>query len=89
MFWSTNTSTNETNTMKNSEFDNWCKSEVKKLTGSTDTSLLLSCLNMESSAKIREFIRDLYGSKPEVSNFATEFIRRKEKSLNQKKKGKK
>lgn len=60
------------------------------IAGHTDISLLVSCLSLDSSAKIREFIRDLYGSKPEVSNFATEFIRRKDKmNNNERKRGKK
>jgi len=48
-----------------------------KLIGSDDTTLMQFCMTLESAADVREYIREYMGSTPEVSAFASEFIKRR------------
>lgn len=61
-----------------SEMADWCQSHLKKITGSDDMTLALFCMSCESNVEIREYMASYLGSTPQVSAFATEFIRRKE-----------
>lgn len=54
----------------------WCCSQVKKLGGTTDMSILQFCTTLEDPSEIRELIAGTLGSTPGVSAFATEFIKR-------------
>ena len=61
----------------------WAVDQLKNLNtknkGSTDDLALIQfCLILESSIEIREYLAEYLGSTPEVSLFASEFIRRKE-----------
>eukprot|EP00939_MAST-03C_sp_MAST-3C-sp1_P004439 g4439.t1 len=55
----------------------WCKQELRKITKSEDETLVKFCYTLESSVDIREYMRNYMGSTPQVSAFASEFIRRK------------
>jgi hypothetical protein len=44
---------------------------------SDDLSLIQVCYSMQSAVDIREYLADYLGSTPQVSLFATEFIKRK------------
>lgn len=55
----------------------WCADEMLRLIGSSDTTLMQFCMTLESAADIREYIREYMGSTPQVSAFASEFIKRR------------
>uniref|UniRef100_A0A7S1GBE8 GYF domain-containing protein n=1 Tax=Bicosoecida sp. CB-2014 TaxID=1486930 RepID=A0A7S1GBE8_9STRA len=55
----------------------WCAGEMLKLIGSDDTTLMQFCMTLESAADVREYIREYMGSTPQVSAFASEFIKRR------------
>lgn len=62
------------------EMAEFCISSLTKLGQNVDLTLPSFCLgSVESSTEVREYFSDYYGSTPAVSQFATEFIRRKEK----------
>jgi hypothetical protein len=56
----------------------WCSSHMSKINGSTDLTLVQYCAGLDSGIEIREIIAATLGSTPQVSQFATEFIRRKD-----------
>ena len=58
-----------------SEFKSWCEKEMKSL--KADMALAYFCYSLENSAEIREYMRDYLGSTPQVSQFASDFIKRK------------
>jgi len=55
----------------------WCQQELRKMSKNADETLMEFCYTLESSADIREYMRNYMGSTPQVSAFASEFIRRK------------
>jgi len=57
----------------------WCQQELRKMSMNTDATLMEFCYTLESPADIREYMRNYLGSTPQVSAFASEFIRRKSK----------
>jgi hypothetical protein len=61
-----------------SEMVDWCQAQLKKISGSDDMTLAELCMSCESSVDIREYMASYLGSTPQVSAFATEFIKRKE-----------
>lgn len=61
-------------TMSN-DMRRWCETQVRQL-GATMT-LIEFCYTLLDASDIREYLRDYLGSTPQVSSFATEFIRRK------------
>jgi hypothetical protein len=60
------------------ELEEFCLTSMQKLNGTNDITLLQFCMTLKSAAEIREYLAAYLGSKPEVSQFASEFIRRKE-----------
>jgi hypothetical protein len=60
----------------NEEMRRWCKTQVKKL--GADMSLIEFCYTLVDASDIREYLRDYLGSTPQVSAFASEFIKRKQ-----------
>lgn len=58
----------------------WCTTAMRKLNGTDDITLLQFCMGVSSAVEIREYFSAYLGSTPQVSLFATEFIRRKEGS---------
>ena len=55
----------------------WASSELRKIRGNGDLTLVHFCMTLQASADIREYMREVLGSTPQVSAFASEFIRRK------------
>lgn len=55
----------------------WCREQLRKMNQSDDLSLIQVCYSMQSAVDIREYLADYLGSTPQVSLFATEFIKRK------------
>jgi hypothetical protein len=60
------------------EFAEWCKLQLKKITNNADLTLVQFCVTLTSAVEIRETIAATLGSTPQVAQFATEFIRRKD-----------
>eukprot|EP01035_Chromulina_nebulosa_P019019 gene19019-24839_t len=92
---SINNSIQEFNDMP-TELAEWCTVQIKRFSNSAEISTLLQfCYHLPSAGDIREYLSANLGSTPQVSQFATEFIRKREASLsnsntnNSKKKNKK
>lgn len=51
------------------EMTEWCTSQLKKLNGSQDLTLLEFCMTLKSSVEIREYLSDYLGSTPQVTFF--------------------
>ena len=57
--------------------ENWCKDQMRKLSGSDDLTLIAFCMTLSDSVEIKGYLTAYLGSTPQVNNFATEFINRK------------
>jgi hypothetical protein len=65
--------------MMSKDMADWCSMQLKKLKGSDDAMELLQfCMSLKSSVEIREYLSQYLGSSPQVTNFATEFIKFKD-----------
>ena len=64
------------------EFSDWCSNQLYKIKGDGDLTLASFCLTIDSAAEIRETLATYLGSTPQVSQFATEFIKKKEDRAN-------
>ena len=64
------------------EFSEWCTNQLLKIAGNGDLTLVSFCLTIDSAAEIRETLAAYLGSTPQVSQFATEFIKKKEHRAN-------
>jgi len=60
------------------EFATWCTQQLVKISGSKDLTLVKFCLSVESTAEVREYLAANLGSTPQVSHFATDFIKKME-----------
>ena len=60
------------------DFCEWCSNQLLKINGNKDLTLVKFCTSIESASEIRETLAAYLGSTPQVSQFATEFLRRKE-----------
>lgn len=61
------------------EMSEWCVSQLKKMNYSEQLSDVLDfCMSLKSPVEIRETLSTYLGSSPQVTNFATDFIRYKE-----------
>ena len=58
-------------------FENWCKSQMQKINNSDDLTLVSFCMTLTDPIEIRQYLTAYLGNKPEVNNFATEFIKKK------------
>ena len=61
------------------EFRDWCQSQMGKLTGDEDLTLIELLMSRESSGEIADYVKVYLGETPLVSSFTAEFIRRKAK----------
>ncbi|XP_024517879.1 uncharacterized protein LOC9662666 [Selaginella moellendorffii] len=59
-------------------FRQWCESQMKKLTGNDDMTLLEFCLSLPSSAEAGEYLTQYLGSTANVQAFKSELLQRKE-----------
>jgi len=57
--------------------ETWCKDQMRKLNGSEDLTLVAFCMTLSDPIEIKQYITAYLGSTPQVNNFATEFINRK------------
>jgi hypothetical protein len=64
------------------EFSDWCSNQLYKIKDDGDLTLASFCLTIDSAAEIRETLATYLGSTPQVSQFATEFIKKKEDRAN-------
>lgn len=55
----------------------WCKEKMKKLQGTDDLTLVRFLMSCSSNGEIVEYISAYLGKSTEVSQFTSEFIRRK------------
>lgn len=62
-------------------FRRWCVQQMIKLSGNDDTTLVDYCFTLQSPAEIRESMSGTLGSTPGVSQFASEFIKRKKEQM--------
>ena len=60
-----------------SEMKAWCRTEMRKITGSDDLTLLEFCYSLESDEEIREYLQMYLGSSAQVNTFAADFTLRK------------
>ena len=58
--------------------ESWCKEQMQKLIGSDDLILVSFCMTLTDRDEIRQYLTACLGSTPQVNNFATEFIKRKD-----------
>uniref|UniRef100_A0A7S3HRN5 GYF domain-containing protein n=1 Tax=Spumella elongata TaxID=89044 RepID=A0A7S3HRN5_9STRA len=56
----------------------WCATQLKRLKGSDDLTLVQFCMSLDSAVEVREYLSEYLGSSPEITNFATDFIKYKE-----------
>jgi hypothetical protein len=56
----------------------WCSVQLKKINNSDDLTLVEFCMSLGSAVEIREYLAAYLGSTPQVSQFATEFIKKKD-----------
>lgn len=52
----------------------WCSSQLRKLNGSEDITLLQFCMSLESAVEVREYLAQYLGSTPQVSAFRRLFL---------------
>jgi len=64
------------------EIAEWCESQLKRINNHADISLIQVCYSLKSAGEIREYLAEVLGSTPLVSQFASEFIKRKESLSN-------
>lgn len=60
------------------EMVDWCTAQLKRINGSDDITLMHFCMSLGSGAEIRETLSGYLGSSPQVTNFATDFIKFRE-----------
>ena len=57
--------------------EDWCKQQMRKLSGNDDLTLIAFCMTLSDPVEIKGYLTAYLGSTPQVNNFATEFINRK------------
>lgn len=78
-----NTSTQKTleefgaNEKMSPALETWCKEQMRKLSGSEDLTLVAFCMTLSDPVEIKQYLTAYLGSTPQVNNFASEFINRK------------
>ena len=56
----------------------WATKELKKIRkGNGDLTLVHFCMTLSDSSDIREYVREVLGTTPQASAFASEFLKRK------------
>ena len=68
------------------ELEEWCKLQMQKLGKPQELTLMSFCMEIESASEIREYFSDYFGSTPQVSLFASDFIKKKDALLKNKNK---
>jgi hypothetical protein len=60
------------------ELAEYCTSQLVRFKGDADLALMEFVYSLDSPADIRAYVAQYLGSTPAISQFASEFIRRKE-----------
>jgi len=60
------------------ELERWSREQMKKISGSDDLTLVSFCMTLNDSSEIKQYLTAYLGSTPQVNNFASEFINRKD-----------
>lgn len=60
------------------DLSEWCAVQLKKLNNSDDLTLIHFCMTLDSPAEVREYLAAYLGSTPQVSQFATDFLKRRD-----------
>merc|ERR1712150_300369 len=56
------------------DLENWCKNEMRKVTGSEDLTLIAFCMTLSDPVEIRQYLTTYLGTSSQVNHFASEFI---------------
>jgi hypothetical protein len=57
--------------------ESWCKSQMIKINGSDDLTLVSFCMTLTDASEIKQYLNAYLGSSPQVSAFAAEFIQKR------------
>jgi hypothetical protein len=57
--------------------ESWCKSQMMKINGSDDLTLVAFCMTLTDASEIKQYLTAYLGSSPQVSTFAAEFIQKR------------
>jgi hypothetical protein len=60
------------------EFSQWCKTQLIKLTGSDDFTLVNFLLTLDSNESIRDYVKQYLGQSNQIDEFVDGFIRQKQ-----------
>ncbi|GAX10997.1 hypothetical protein FisN_2Lh527 [Fistulifera solaris] len=63
--------------------EKWCKDQMQKLNGTDDLTLVAFCMTLQDPVEIRQYLTTYLGATPQVNNFATDFINRKNGKMTQ------
>jgi len=63
-----------TNKEMSPDLENWCKNEMRKVTGSEYLTLVAFCMTLSDPVEIRQYLTTYLGTSSQVNNFASEFI---------------
>lgn len=74
---SSSTSSDDFGAKMSPALENWCKEQLRKITGSDDLTLVSFCTTLKDDAEIHQYLVAYLGSSPQVNSFASEFINRK------------
>jgi len=74
---SSSTSSDDFGAKMSPALENWCKEQLRKITGSDDLTLVSFCTTLKDDAEIHQYLVAYLGSSPQVNSFASEFISRK------------
>ncbi len=65
------------NGMMTPALEDWCKQQMRKLSGNDDLTLIAFCMTLSDPVEIKGYLTAYLGSTPQVISFASEFINRK------------
>lgn len=60
------------------DLERWCRTQLSRLTGNEDLTLMHFCMTLEEAEDVTEYITQYLGRSAEVTKFASEFLRRKD-----------
>ena len=63
------------------EFENWCRVELEKISGSSDVTLVHFLLTLDSRSQIEEYIAEYLGQSDKTSKFTAGFLRFRDQAL--------
>jgi PERQ amino acid-rich with GYF domain-containing protein len=57
--------------------ESWCKTQMSKINGSDDLTLVSFCMTLTDPSEIRQYLTAYLGSSSQVNSFASEFINKR------------